>query len=660
MPTPSTVALSTRGPNIQASEHASTHDFLRVTLPRSESNGGLAHLLAKFEAMGASPSVEHKQDPSSDIDHPPVTGPAPTSIPVTEPEQAPQAPAPALKRRGAMMSYREPKTIGNYALSTPPLLSAPSFIATPHPSPSIPERILTEAIPTATSIPASPSKDDESVQRKNSVVAERRRLFERDSQSGKSATSAAPTIKSEPKSTSSSKPPSLLDRGKKSSIPSLPRLEHGLLSLDALSSSIDAPDLSPIQRKDEHDSPFDSIFSFDNIQHPEYLPKPLKSATQSPPRTDRISPAVERRETGSPILLSMIPKSIQRKPVPQATMTTVDKGSPWGPPPAYEQIFPTRASPYRAAKPAGTLSDTGKPNKKTLIPSPKSRSDVPSARNENLNTAPAPLRTERASRFDTKSPPVPISFRHEEVHQTPRDSVSQPKIPSSATSHPRQLKDRIGIFESLSSSRENVGLRGIPKVASSPALQRNAAPKSPSHDDKDQSRFQDNWWNKPTSRIQNRLRVPARTSGAESPNIAENGANRLRYSKPSKSGASQYAPSMNSPSPGITRVQRNGFNVDGEAGPCVYQPSAPSGYQEAPENDGVAILPKLGLNDKDRQPSGHRILGRRWISRTNGPLVAKVNCALEHPKPVRAGEMRRLASICKDKVVGWKLRSQTE
>lgn len=60
---------------------------------------------------------------------------------------------------------------------------------------------------------------------------------------------------------------------------------------------------------------------------------------------------------------------------------------------------------------------------------------------------------------------------------------------------------------------------------------------------------------------------------------------------------------------------------------------------------------------KNPPPEGHIRLGsatwfQRCLSRSDSPTVASVQCVLEQPQPVRGSEVRRLASMCKDKVSG--------
>ena len=62
-----------------------------------------------------------------------------------------------------------------------------------------------------------------------------------------------------------------------------------------------------------------------------------------------------------------------------------------------------------------------------------------------------------------------------------------------------------------------------------------------------------------------------------------------------------------------------------------------AGARTSAEGDSkVDYLPSQGRN-------------RRWISRSGSTMIAKAQCALKHPKPVRADEVKRLVSLCRDK-----------
>lgn len=70
-------------------------------------------------------------------------------------------------------------------------------------------------------------------------------------------------------------------------------------------------------------------------------------------------------------------------------------------------------------------------------------------------------------------------------------------------------------------------------------------------------------------------------------------------------------------------------------------------------------LDVIGLNGEEL-PRPRRASGRRWMSRSSGTLIARAQCELEQPRPVRASEVKRLVSLCRDKVAGWRVRTQSE
>ncbi|KAG6297458.1 hypothetical protein E4U09_001392 [Claviceps aff. purpurea] len=51
---------------------------------------------------------------------------------------------------------------------------------------------------------------------------------------------------------------------------------------------------------------------------------------------------------------------------------------------------------------------------------------------------------------------------------------------------------------------------------------------------------------------------------------------------------------------------------------------------------------------------------KRWVSRSSVPLVAQADCALQQPKPIRVNEVRRLVSLCRDRMTARKNRAQTD
>ncbi|GJN69839.1 hypothetical protein PLICBS_003891 [Purpureocillium lilacinum] len=84
--------------------------------------------------------------------------------------------------------------------------------------------------------------------------------------------------------------------------------------------------------------------------------------------------------------------------------------------------------------------------------------------------------------------------------------------------------------------------------------------------------------------------------------------------------------------------------------------------KRAPDSDTDAETKRAESWIQSTQQPERLVSSRRWMSRSSGAgtMVARVQCALQQPRPVRANEVKRLVSLCKDKVTGWKGRSQTE
>lgn len=52
--------------------------------------------------------------------------------------------------------------------------------------------------------------------------------------------------------------------------------------------------------------------------------------------------------------------------------------------------------------------------------------------------------------------------------------------------------------------------------------------------------------------------------------------------------------------------------------------------------------------------------GRRHLSRSSAPVVAKLQCTLKEPRPLRVGEMRRIISLCRGAMSGRGARSHSD
>ncbi|KAG6001704.1 hypothetical protein E4U21_003907 [Claviceps maximensis] len=80
-----------------------------------------------------------------------------------------------------------------------------------------------------------------------------------------------------------------------------------------------------------------------------------------------------------------------------------------------------------------------------------------------------------------------------------------------------------------------------------------------------------------------------------------------------------------------------------------------------PSADQLATRTDMHADDDHDHGHGHGSWRprRRWVSRSSIPLVAQADCALQQPKPIRMNEVRRLVSLCRDKMTARKHRAQT-
>ncbi|KND87631.1 hypothetical protein TOPH_07749 [Tolypocladium ophioglossoides CBS 100239] len=104
-------------------------------------------------------------------------------------------------------------------------------------------------------------------------------------------------------------------------------------------------------------------------------------------------------------------------------------------------------------------------------------------------------------------------------------------------------------------------------------------------------------------------------------------------------------------------------NIDSGDGEPSNQDSRRKGSQGSTDTETrTAGTARRSSSDHEthEQRRSRRVSSRRWVSRSSGTLVARVQCALEQPRPVRANEVKRLVSLCRDKVTGWKGRGVSE
>jgi hypothetical protein len=66
------------------------------------------------------------------------------------------------------------------------------------------------------------------------------------------------------------------------------------------------------------------------------------------------------------------------------------------------------------------------------------------------------------------------------------------------------------------------------------------------------------------------------------------------------------------------------------------------------------------LDHGEERRRSWRLSSRRWTSRSSTQFIASADCTLEQPQPVRINEMKRLVSLCRDRMTLRKERAQTD
>jgi hypothetical protein len=97
-------------------------------------------------------------------------------------------------------------------------------------------------------------------------------------------------------------------------------------------------------------------------------------------------------------------------------------------------------------------------------------------------------------------------------------------------------------------------------------------------------------------------------------------------------------------------IARTGFNVDGEAGMSGTPPPLFAEPQRRFSHTRHALsraVNRFSLPDVGKELELIELLEDNL---RNNPFVSKARCGLDQPRPVRANEVRRLVSLCKDKV----------
>ncbi|EGR47387.1 uncharacterized protein TRIREDRAFT_108702 [Trichoderma reesei QM6a] len=626
------------------------------------SQGGLARLVSRFESLDASPKSR-----------PGVGGAQKTRgrPPVASKIPAPSSSAePRLKR--ITTTGPIPRSVTSSSLAPAKALPVKNGLLK---SP-VKHRRVGNAV-------ASPSAG---VAQGGSVVAQRRRLFER----GLDENIAPNTY--EPKRVAS---PAPLD-DKAPSLADSPAKASSIISVgvdEALSGLHDEKDVVP-----------DSMTPTSQVAHPEYLPPPLASSRPSSRNQEESEAGAQGKKDTSqrgsePRIKLQGGIFLPKPPSPLKSMVVTDVGGwPSKPSDTIPEVVlsgssSVKTNPQEASgsSPDKQEKDLNTPSEVTLcypcheavllssasdalqalkersgsslatskIPSPQSK--VSNLRTKFDGTLPSsvsmPAVSKRRSQADTKqlntkTPVRPSSAMQVSLRPGPRrDGRQIPQRLKDGT-----LKEKIGLWESRSQQEKRESKSRIPRTALPPKFSKAATTKRIS-----------------ASQGQGQGKATIRTfDGAPSPmtSSADDGSRHSSSRSPVVDSVSSQTidvkplpyskPSLLKP----TRQTKSFvYNVDGEGGVTLEQQP----YQEMqfpgawPDEDCNDSSPtQEGPTVVSRHPS-LRFLSRRLMSRSQGLFfVSQARCTLEQPQPVRGREMRRLASLCRERMAALRGRAQTE
>lgn len=219
--------------------------------------------------------------------------------------------------------------------------------------------------------------------------------------------------------------------------------------------------------------------------------------------------------------------------------------------------------------------------------------------------------------------------------------------------NPSPLKDRIGLFKALSRNDKEV------------PLTENAKQRHPGAGEWRQSLGKQT-----ASRVKEALRIFSlskdRRRGCVSDNDGTNQSDRVetktwRASRLFRSEALAQAPASDftgnidgsrehdNGAPGLQAVM---------SGHTVLHHNTPISHKDG--KDGKATSPHESRSKERASPIGLGGRYQRWRNHNEGPTISSAHCKLEQPKPVRAGDMKRLVSLCKHKVSWHRVWGESE
>lgn len=249
--------------------------------------------------------------------------------------------------------------------------------------------------------------------------------------------------------------------------------------------------------------------------------------------------------------------------------------------------------------------------------------------------------------------------------------AEQPSIPPSKTcgpglltagakswavkQNPSPLKDRIGMFKALSRQESGAHLSSKPKQLRV-SLGRQTAGKV-----REALRI----FSLSKDKKQNDSSTDAAARAADSPGPKTWGASRLFRSDTSASGSRPFSSAAFGSS--WARFGHGKGASKAESAPAAHRFSARD--DDGDDGDSVttsltrpSATPQISVSDAFTSPADPttRLARRRGFSRNNTPQVRRAECKLEQPKPVRGSDMKRLVSLCKERVSRHVFRGESE
>lgn len=227
--------------------------------------------------------------------------------------------------------------------------------------------------------------------------------------------------------------------------------------------------------------------------------------------------------------------------------------------------------------------------------------------------------------------------------------------PWTVKQNPSPLKDRIGMFKALSRQESGAHLSGKRKQ-SRVSLGRQTAGKV-----KEALRI----FSLSKDKKQNDSSTNGAAEAADSPGPKTWGASRLFRSDTPVSGSRPFSSTAFGGS--WARFGHGKGASKSESSPARQRFSTRDDDGEDDESVTTGLTrpsatPQMSVSDAFASPADPiaRLARRRGFTRNNTPQVRRAECKLEQPKPVRGSDMKRLVSLCKERVSRHVFRGESE